>query len=266
MNFVGEELHGFAEPDSLLTVLGRTPGVVYRELEARRTFRFEYDNGAYFAKLHFGVGWLEIVKNLVQLRLPVLGAANERKAIERLTRAGIDTMTIVAYAESGTNPATRQSGIVTRALPDTISLEDLVAEGPVPFALRVKLIRKVAAMCREMHRSGVNHRDLYICHFHLDLGTRDDAEPRVYVIDLHRAQVREATPGRWVVKDIGGLLFSALDAGLQRRDMLRFMRIYLGGSLREAMSRRTFWRRVMARARRLYRSEFNRAPAQEWLQ
>ncbi len=52
-------------------------GEVYREVEQRRTLKVELDGRPYFLKLHLGVGWAEIFKNLVTLRIPVVGAKNE---------------------------------------------------------------------------------------------------------------------------------------------------------------------------------------------
>ena len=46
-------------------------GVVYRELEGRRTLRTEVDGRGYFVKIHRGIGWGEIVKNLLTAKLPV---------------------------------------------------------------------------------------------------------------------------------------------------------------------------------------------------
>ena len=43
-------------------------GEVYRELDGRTTLRFELDGKGYFLKIHRGVGWIEIFKNIVQLR------------------------------------------------------------------------------------------------------------------------------------------------------------------------------------------------------
>src|SRR5690606_566010 len=74
-------------------------GEVFRELEARRTLRFECEGRAYFAKIHRGVGWFEIVENLVRGRIPVLGAANEFTAIRRLQALGVDTMRPVAFGQ-----------------------------------------------------------------------------------------------------------------------------------------------------------------------
>ncbi len=49
-------------------------GEVFRELEMRRTLRFELDGKSYFLKWHKGTSLKEIVKNLISLRMPVLGA------------------------------------------------------------------------------------------------------------------------------------------------------------------------------------------------
>lgn len=211
-------------------------GEVFRELEARRTLRTEVDGRGYFVKIHRGVGWREILKNLVSFRLPVLGAGNEWRAIKRLAELGVDTMHGVAFGQRGRNPATQHSFIVTEELAPTVSLEDFCRDWPVsppPVALKRALIRRVADMAGRMHRGGVNHRDFYICHFLLHL----DPEPtigsfKLSLIDLHRAQVRSKTPRRWRDKDLASLYFSALDIGLTRRDCLRFLRDYFRQPLR----------------------------------
>ena len=211
-------------------------GEVFRELEARRTLRTVVGGRAYFVKIHRGVGWAEIVKNLVSLRLPVLGASNEWRAIDRLTAAGVDTMRPVAYGQSGSNPAARHSFIVTEELAPTVSLEDFCRnwrEVPPPAALKHALIARVAEMAGRMHRAGVNHRDFYICHFLLHLDPAPTADVlKLSLIDLHRAQLREGTPRRWRDKDLASLYFSALEIGLTRRDRLRFLRIYFARDLR----------------------------------
>lgn len=265
MTYLDDELRDLLAEESMFDQLAAMQGEVFRQVASRRTFRFEHRGKGYFAKVHHGVGWREIFKNIAQLRLPVLGAANEWRAIRRLDQLALDTLTPVAYYRRGENPAKQESCIVTRALVHTVSLEDLVARGPLPFALRTRLIRKVAGICARMHTGGVNHRDLYLCHFHLDELTLWGDEPKIYVIDLHRAQVRRRTPRRWVAKDIGGLLFSAFDAGLNRGDVFRFMREYTGKTVRETIAEdRGFWLKVLHRARRLYRQEYGRAAIERW--
>jgi len=217
----------------------RLEGQVYRELEGRRTLRTEVDGRGYFVKIHRGIGWGEIAKNLLTAKAPVLGAGQEWRAIQRLHEVGVPTMTAVAYGQRGSNPATQHSFIITEELAPTISLEDFAAnwlEQPPAPTLKRALIAEVAQMAGNMHRAGVNHRDFYICHFllHTDKAvTADDF--RLSLIDLHRAQTRAATPRRWRNKDLAGLYFSALNIGLTRRDKLRFLRGYFQRPLREIL-------------------------------
>ena len=259
-------------------------GEMFRDIDNRRTLRFTLNNKRYFLKAHNGVGWKEIFKNLLTLRLPVLGARNEWRAIQSLTQLGVDTMTLVAWGERGLNPARKQSFVVTEALENTESLEDFCMgwETNPPATksqLRLKraLIYKIATMARRMHASGINHRDFYLCHFLLDVSAdlfketldpgmrRDDDLPealRLSLIDLHRVQIRKRTPLRWVVKDIGGLYFSAMRIGLTRRDLYRFMQVYRDSSLRVTLHEDgKFWSRCRLRASSLYHSVYHELPA-----
>lgn len=214
-------------------------GQVYRELEGRRTLRTEVNGKGYFVKIHRGIGWGEIFKNLSTAKLPVLGAGQEWRAIQRLHEVGVPTMTAVAYGERGSNPAVQHSFIVTEELAPTISLEDFSADwlaNPPEPRLKRALIAEVARMTGTMHRAGVNHRDCYICHFLLHTAMPVTAKDfRLSLIDLHRAQVRESTPRRWRDKDLAGLYFSALGIGLTERDKLRFIRVYFQKPLREIL-------------------------------
>ncbi|QXI29018.1 lipopolysaccharide core heptose(I) kinase RfaP [Pseudomonas vanderleydeniana] len=217
----------------------RLQGKVYRELEARRTLRTEVAGRGYFVKIHHGIGWREIFKNLLTAKRPVLGAGQEWQAIQCLHKAGVPTMTAVAYGERGGNPAGQDSFIVTEELAPTISLEDFTLQWPEqPPEPRLKraLIAEVARMTGGMHRAGLNHRDCYIAHFllHTDKPvTADDL--KLSVIDLHRAQVRPSVPRRWRNKDLAGLYFSVLDIGLTQRDKLRFLRDYFRQPLRQIL-------------------------------
>lgn len=214
----------------VFTAVEALQGQVYRELEGRRTLRTEVAGRGYFVKIHRGIGWREIVKNLLTAKLPVLGAGQEWRAIQRLHEAGVATMTAVAYGERGSNPARQHSFIVTEELAPTVSLEDFSLDwpqNPPAPALKRALIAAVAQMAGSMHRAGVNHRDCYICHFLLHTDKPVSATDfRLSLIDLHRAQIHARLPLRWRNKDLAGLYFSALNIGLTRRDKLRFLKGY----------------------------------------
>lgn len=236
-------------------------GDVYRDVKGRRTLRFEFAGQRFFAKIHGGVGWKEIIKNLLTLKMPVLGAENEWCAIAKLQSLGLATMTAVGFGSRGWNPATRQSFILTEALEETVSLEEYCANWPQhrpSFAIKNKLIVELARISKRLHENGVCHRDFYLCHFLLHDATEFSAEriatPQLSLIDLHRALIRRALPIRWVIKDVAGLYFSALHIGLNRHDFLRFVRLYSGKSLRESFSEdANFWQHVHNKAMQLDR-------------
>jgi hypothetical protein len=235
------------------------PGKVYREFAGRRTFRVEIA----------GVGWGEILKNLLTLRLPVLGARQEWNAIRRFEELGVATLSIAGFGERGRNPARRQSFLITDELPDRLSLEEFCRDwSRQPPRLRLKraLLGKVAQIARTLHENGVNHRDFYICHFLLDPAyLRAVDEPQLHVIDLHRVQIRGKTPTRWIVKDLAGLWFSSMEIGLRRRDVLKFLRLYRSRPLRQILAEeKGFWQRVDRRAGALFRKEFRRQPPRLW--
>lgn len=234
-------------------------GEVYRDVKGRRTLRFEFSQQRFFAKIHGGVGWAEIIKNLLTLKMPVLGAENEWCAIAKLRSLGLATMTAVGFGSRGGNPATRQSFILTEALENTVSLEDYCARWPQhkpSYANKRNLIEELARISKVLHNNGVCHRDYYLCHFLLHDEVAFSAgqidTPCLSLIDLHRALIRRTLPLRWVVKDVAGLYFSALHIGLSRRDFLRFMRLYSGKSLRMSFSQDAkFWQQVHAKAMQL---------------
>jgi heptose I phosphotransferase len=152
-------------------------------------------------------------------------------------------------------------------LTGTISLENFCRnwpESPPDHVLKRRLIRETARIARTMHESGINHRDLYLCHFLWDISYegKEEASRSLYLIDLHRAQIRSKTPLRWKIKDLAGLYFSSMDIGLTQNDLFYFIKSYKGASLKEALAKdNVMWRKVTRRAELLYMKTWKRAPA-----
>jgi hypothetical protein len=254
--------------DQMMTLQGKC----FRHQEGRITQQILLGNKSYFIKQHFGVGWKEIIKNLLQLRLPVLSAKNEWLAIQKLKALDILVPTLVGYGQRGSNPASLQSFVMTEELTHIISLETLCQTWQTSqpsIALKRHLIKEVARIARTLHQNGMNHRDFYLCHFLLDTSSFNSKQTfnnieiknnlsslKVYLIDLHRAQIRRLTPRRWIIKDLAGLYFSSKDIGLTERDLYRFMKCYQGKSLRLVMdNNKGFWEKVKKRGEKLYRDE-----------
>ena len=249
--FVREDIREVIGDKDPFSYFAQLDGEVFRALESRRTFAVELSGKKYFVKFHRGTTWKEVFKNLLQLRLPVVSARNEWRALTRLQDLGIKVPVIAAYGRRGLLPTTCESFIVTEDIGTQQNLEDLTRDWSAcrpDFGEKLALIREVAQVSRKMHEHGICHRDLYICHFMLKgmLGNR------LTLIDLHRALIKARLPRRWIVKDVGSLYFSAMDIGLTRRDLLRFIRWYANAPLKRALgSQGDFWRQVERRARQL---------------
>lgn len=239
-------------------------GEVYRDVPGRRTLRVDLAGKSYFTKLHYGVGWSEIFKNLLSLRLPILTAMTEWRAIHRLNELHIPTTPAIAYGCRGNNPATMRSFILTEDLGGIVSLEDFCrdwAANPPTLHMKRQIVREVARIARTIHDHGLNHRDFYICHFCLDARKLAEGEIYLYLIDLHRMQIRAELPPTARMKDMAALYFSALDIGLTRRDCLRFLRLYRGMPLHDLFeNERGLWDTVDRRARKLYHKFHGRWP------
>ena len=256
MTFLREDIAAaWAGRDPLETAFA-LEGEVFRDVPGRRTLKVDIAGRDYFVKLHYGVGWGEIVKNWLQLKRPIVGAENEFEACRDLAALGIPAPLPAAFGASNDSPARRRSFVLCDALAGYTSLEDVTdtwPQTPPAPAMRHQLLYAVARFARDFHTAGFVHRDFYICH--LLLNDVDMAAGRVSlaVLDLHRARRFAHLPDKWRKRDLAALLFSTLDLGLSRRDWLRFIRIYTGKPLRTVMREdAALWRSVLARAEKLY--------------
>lgn len=245
----------FAEETPIFKQVMALKGECYRQQKGRHTLRVKIGDQFFFLKQHHGVGVKEILKNLLQLKMPVLGAKNEWLAIQKCQELGIAVASIAAYGSHGLHPARMKSFILMEDLVGTISLEHYCApwkNRKPSFTVKLNLIKKVAEIARIMHEGGINHRDFYLCHFLL-AQNENDKEPLLYLIDLHRAAIREITPIRLKLKDLAGLYFSSLDIGLTTRDYFRFIKFYTRKSMHDNLKNIVFWEKVRHRGTKLYR-------------
>ena len=242
--------------EDLLRWAAAAEGEVFRKVKGRATLRVQIGGKPYFLKRHLGVGWLEILKNWMVGKRPVLGAENEYRACRHLAARNLPAPRVAAFATEGGNPARRRSFVLCEELSGHDSLEAVAAQWvhqpPSPLARR-RLILAVARFVRRLHEAGVAHRDLYICHLMLDRQQWAQGEARLAVLDLHRARLQPKLSAYWRKRDLAALLFSTLDLDLPALSRLRFLRAYTGRPLREAFAEQPrFWRAVARRAQALH--------------
>lgn len=116
------------------------------------------------------------------------------------------------------------------------------------FKEKKTLTETLARLVRRMHGSGLNHRDLYLCHILVKKDTRNNWS--IYFADLHRVDQRNKVPLRWKVKDLAALHYSADTTIVTRADRLRFIAHYQGEERLTAHTKR-FIKKIIKKTDRI---------------
>jgi UDP-glucose:(heptosyl)LPS alpha-1,3-glucosyltransferase/heptose I phosphotransferase len=249
--FVPDEIKQHLQWDAFEALM-QMPGKAYRDVPGRKTIQLKINNKSYFIKQHFGVGWVEIFKNFLSFKLPILGAMTEARAIQKLDEIGIPTTPLVAYGQRGCNPASMQSFVMTEDLGDILTLEDICKawlEASPNKACRASVFKALAQLAAKFHSAGLCHRDFYLCHFVVKKAEFENDHLNLHLIDLHRMLQGQKTNSSAVMKDVAGLYFSMQQIGLGAEDWQVFKQHYL-------LQSDGFWAQVDARAANLL-AKFN---------
>ncbi|NIA06585.1 MAG: hypothetical protein GWP14_02940 [Actinobacteria bacterium] len=177
----------------------------------------------------------------------------ELNNIYRLQKAGLATLVAAAAGESGVNEG---SFILVEELsgyqPLHEFLESFLAESDRTEMLRGKreLAKALAKYVRRLHAAGMDHRDLYLCHFFL---RPEEPVQSLRLIDLQRIKRSWGLRQRHgFIKDLAALNYSADHSGISRTDRLRFALEYFG-TRRPDLRQRLFLRAVVRKTRKIGR-------------
>ncbi len=155
----------------------------------------------------------------------------EWNSILAFHEAGLPTMVPVAMGECRTW-FSKESFLMTEALDGYEPMEkwipSMLTRYPQKKRSQVKreLIREVALLARKMHQAGFYHRDYYLTHILLRLTS---GKFDLKIIDLQRAIRYPWYKGRWKIKDLASLNYSASKEIFTGRDRLLFYKFYEGG-------------------------------------
>ena len=176
-----------------------------------------------FLKRHQRARLVELLKPWFRLTRPIVGARNEWEAILRFHAVGIATMIPVALGEARGRSFLMTAGIEgCQKLTEWMDAHKQSLRNGELATLR-KIVAGVADVARTMHAAGLHHQDFYLTH--LMVPQSGPAAP-IHVLDLGRARLQPRLAGRWIVKDLAQLNYSA--DGVSTSDRLRFLTRYLG--------------------------------------
>lgn len=220
----------------------------------RSVYRLQLGEQAFYLKRN-RFHWVEFWKSLSRGKWPPRGALVEWRNIQAAREAGIPTVPAMAMGECVILGLDLASFTLTEELYDAIPLDAVLKKDFVsplaPAARREKrrLTLALADLARKLHGSGMYHQDFYLSHFYLGpAGT-------LYLIDLQRVGRRARVPGRYRVKDLGQLNYSAdFTGGVSRTDRMRFFLAYLGKSHLSSADK-ALVKKIMSKTRRIARHD-----------
>jgi heptose I phosphotransferase len=190
---------------------------------------------AVYLKRHFRLPWPARVAALVNPGGRHSPGAAEWAHLERARSLGVPVPEVVAAGERIGPWAGLQSYLMVAELTGceelNVALPRLAAalDQDTFAAVKRRVSAEMARISAALHRARVFHKDLYLCHFYLDIDRlgRDPRDVCLVVIDLHRLGEHRLWPDRWRWKDLGQLLYSTDGvAGIDGRDALRFWMHY----------------------------------------
>ena len=232
------ERHVSALPSDLdSTVMSLESSDRHHAKQGRSTARVRFDSGdgsiTVFLKRHYRLPWKSRVAALLYPGGRHSPASAEWAHLERARELGIAVPEVVAVGEWVGPWGALQSYLMVAELVGHAPLHEAVPElagsmGPAEFAsLKRSLVVEMAEIAAKLHEARAFHKDLYLCHFFLDLEAVGAGGRRLCLIDLHRLAVHRWITPRWRWKDLGQLLFSTLGVeGISDRDRLRFWAHY----------------------------------------
>jgi heptose I phosphotransferase len=192
------------------------------------TFSFEQEGKTVCAylKRHFSLSFGKCLREMIRFSSKKT-AFDEFSNILAFHQAGLPTMIPVAAGKRAGKVIGSESFLITKGIKDCVTLETHAKSclKTKTFTEKTDLIKKIALLSRKMHQSGFNHRDFYLCH--LLIGTEENNKDELFIVDLHRVDIRKKVPERWMIKDLAALNYSAKSINITRTDKLRFLKYYL---------------------------------------
>lgn len=201
---------------------------------ARVVFHGPDGSLAVYLKRHFRLPWASRIAALLHPGGRHTPGGAEFEHLARARAMGVTVPEVVAAGEWIGPWGKLQSFLMVAELTGSLPLHEALPKlsrqlPSLEFdALKRGLVREAAEITAALHRARVFHKDLYLCHFYLDMAKLDQPGDRLALIDLHRLAEHRVWPARWRWKDLGQFLYSSHGVeGIAPRDASRFWVHYL---------------------------------------
>ncbi|MGP0066365.1 MAG: lipopolysaccharide kinase InaA family protein [Isosphaeraceae bacterium] len=240
--WVNERYRGRLPKDFDATIMTLQSGDRLHTKQGRSTARVVWHSGAVaqnfpappvsvYLKRHYRLPW---VSRLAATFIPSRThspAAAEWSHLERARALGVEVPDVVAAGEEIGPHAGLRSFLMVAELTGCEAINEVLPKLAArldrrDFAvLKRRIITEIARITATLHAAHYFHKDLYLCHFFLDLDRlrREGRPSRIVLIDMHRLGAHRILRDWWRWKDLGQLLFSTFGVtGIDDRDRLRF--------------------------------------------
>ena len=242
--------------DSFDAIMSLAGGRVARNFPGRRTVRLELktDAGAVQAVYlkRYEADYLSGFRKLLRwLRWPGAGdeAMQEWQALHAVQALEIPAAVPIAVGQERVGGLVRRSFLMTAEIAGAVEGHTWMAA--LPTEERRQFLRRVAMLARRFHGAGLAHKDFYIGHV---LVAPVAGAPELFLIDLQRVMKPSWFRSRWLLKDLGAMAYSTLNAkatpGMLMRAYLDYSNAETLGPREKSIARGALRRVAWLRTRR----------------
>jgi heptose I phosphotransferase len=187
-------------------------GNIVRSSKNRETVAFLFKNKKYFIKRFSKGSLLQNFLNELGIVNDVSNAENEYSAYKILQDIGVETPKLVCYGNEK-KIWNNRSFVISEEITNFEQLDFFFNKKKyhkVKKKFEDQVYKEIVEIVSKLHKNGIIHHDLYLCHFLLDLNSLDDKKnnPKIYLIDFHRLQKKNSIGTSRLIKELGDLLFS----------------------------------------------------------
>ena len=206
--------------DSSFSNIFNVNGKTIRSGANRETLEFLFKNKKYFIKRFSGGSFLQNILNKLGFVKDVSSARNEFEAYQILKEIGVETAKLVCYGNEK-KIWNNRSFVISEEIKNFEQLDFFLSKKKYQKDKKNyqdRIYKKVVHIINKLHRNGIVHHDLYLCHFLLDLNSLDNKKNiKIYLIDFHRLEKKTKVSSKRISKELGDLLFSIKYFGNEER-------------------------------------------------